>query len=742
MERKSIDRYNDDFYLDFDGSNYLQGSTDVSGSLDGSNSWSVSWLDLLDRSASVGVTSLDQSSHTVFTNVAGTNGISITHRVITITRADILVVMINNGSAVIRFFNDVRLRTDNVTVEHLVLNYDHTTNTGSLYVDGRLHQSLSNFAPSNFASTQGIRLGADFTPNRLRVGSLRDVMIFDKALSENEIEYIYTTATPPNTAYSNLQHYYPLNQMPYENGGNYFVDGVAHLYNQSASVESLELNGWASDEIGVSNVTQISAFRDFKTKGRYFGIGLDYKENAQYGATYNTVNGSDFNNGYTVIIKCIPDTLGSPKGDIMFMDSTIGTGQNNYFFIDSAGFNAKFDDPQPGPPTGNEMISSNYNPTKDNVFVVTASPTSSGTFELFINGRKDQSSDDGWVYNAPDTSLYIGSNPPSSIKGIFYVAVFNSVLTDNQISTYSESDNWLELNPYMMWCSENDGTKLIDISGNGRDAIIQNSTAFNNNQTYISYKGGNSNYKKGLNFDSAKGQYLEVTGLEAFGNSGGYTFLVGVESDAISNQQNVFGFFGDEGVFRGFEIIKPSSTTTRYDFISPNITGRSLLSLNGVDVSKDNFLSYYTGDNSYISPYSSSPLSKIADVNVSQNYSSGIDSNPLGLGFDEITNPIFNIGARSSSQHYLNGKITFFCIIKESITKEQEKTIFNNGNYRSPYEVIEDRSRIILDVDFQNPFDVGGTIKFKDRSGNCEIIANQNTGTDWDTLAGVQASID
>ena len=56
--------------------------------------------------------------------------------------------------------------------------------------------------------------------------------------------------------------------------------------------------------------------------------------------------------------------------------------------------------------------------------------------------------------------------------------------------------------------------------------------------------------------------------------------------------------------------------------------------------------------------------------------------------------------------------------------------------------MLQDTSKIILDVDFQNPFLDGTDIKFTDNSGNCEVIAKQNSGTDWSTLLGVQNSID
>tara|TARA_R110002050_G_scaffold297421_2_gene458869 strand:- start:168 stop:602 length:435 start_codon:yes stop_codon:yes gene_type:complete len=141
-------------------------------------------------------------------------------------------------------------------------------------------------------------------------------------------------------------------------------------------------------------------------------------------------------------------------------------------------------------------------------------------------------------------------------------------------------------------------------------------------------------------------------------------------------------------------------------------------------------------------PYSTIKIRRIIDVNEQQDYQTGIAVPNLGYGFNEITNPIFNIGARLSNSLYLNGKITFFTIIKGVITKEQEKTIFNNNIYRSPYEVLQDTSKIILDVDFQNPFVDGTDIKFPDNSGNCEVIAKQNSGTDWSTLVGVQNSID
>jgi len=410
--------------------------------------------------------------------------------------------------------------------------YNTGLDTFYLYINGILHDSLIPISSvGNFAIANGTPalIGSPAGASNYE-GGIRDFMAFNRALTQEEITYLYQTNTMPVSTYPNCTFNMPLNQIPYESGGLFFMEGKAHLFNVLATVIDGQLIGWTDAELGVTLNTTAVTYRDWHTK-----------------------------------------------------------------------------------------------------------------------------------------------------------------------------------------------------------------------QNYIPSVG----YAKGLNFDRTKNQRLNITGLEVFDSLDGYTFLMGVEKVADSNsQQSIFSCFADEGFTTWYDMFRRAGAANfnEYQFTSPDDggTNRTLTSSNlvdAIDVTNKNFLSYSVSNNKYTNPYNDKPINMIRDVNCQQEFNFGFyqdNTYRLGVGFDGLTNPRFQIGARDGG-NYFNGKISFFTIIKGVITKAEEKAIFNNGFYRSPFEVLEDTSKIIIDVDFQNPFFNGTDVEFVDNSGNCSIIAS---GTDWNTLIDVQNTID
>jgi len=355
---------------------------------------------------------------------------------------------------------------------------------------------------------------------------------------------------------------------------------------------------------------------------------------------------------------------------------------------------------------------------------------------------RDFSTYDKILSNEEVKYIYLNNNSPVSaynnIKSYFSI---------NEIPNETGGNYFLE-DKSQLYNINATKTDLQAIGWTGSDLGIPN------NATSTTYRGWGSKsliipsvgYKKGLNFDNSKSQYLTVTGLDSFDKSDGYTILIGVESDILNtSQKSLFSCLGDEGLSEYYDIYRNSGSVNEYVFVSPkdvgtitDITSNDLT--NSIDGSNNNFLSYYVSSEKYVNPFNTTRISKVVDVNCQQDFTGAFTttSDKLGLGFDEITNPIFNIGAINGSQTFL-GKISYFVIIKRAISKEEEKRLFNNGNFQSPFDVINDFEKIIIDVDFQNPFDNAGTITFPDNSSNCVVTTN---GTDWNTLAGVQASID
>jgi len=520
---KKLDRYNDDFalYVPSAGSRYADTNFTGVGVIDDSLDWSISFF-CYRETRGTGI--LWDNRGGVASNQP--KGVELIFDDSNPNYSFRFRTGLGSSQTDYFFISDYKIGY----IYHTVLTFNSTTKDLKHYINGVNVETLNTTGDnpidcttvtySRFLSFSGSYAGA------LKQCFIRDFSVYSKELNPQEINYIYKTNVPPVSSYNNVENYYPLNQVPYDSGGNYFMNDVSKQYNPLATTNDVPLTGWTADELGL-------------------GVG-----------------------------------------------------------------------------------------------------------------------------GLPASTTYRG------------------------------------------WESK---TNYIPIE----------------------------DYTKGLNFNSAKAQYLEVTGLEAFNKDDGYTFLIGVKKQADTGQQSMFSCVGDELFSRYYDIFRRGggANVNEFQFVSPVTSGSPTSSSNvftGIDSTNNNFLSYFVGNNQMYNPYSNTRIRRIIDVNVQQDYQVGIGDPFLGFGFDEITNPKFQIGARNGS-NALNGKITFLTIIKGVITKEEEKKIFNNGLYRSPYEVLEDTSIIILDVDFLNPFLDGSDVKFTDNSGNCVLTAK---GTDWTTLAGVQASID
>lgn len=523
---KDIDRYNDDFYLTFDSGKKMYANhtaTEIAYDRD----WSISWFDIFKKGvgADVAISSILDTRATATANF----GLFIYSSFNVGTQENF--ISIEFRTTVLETFTiNLGIILDTFHISNFVFTFNSSSRTLNVYKNTILIGTYINTI--DFESTSpDVAIGASRSGSAPRIGGIRDLITYDNILDSQEIDYLYLTETPHTSIYTSIQHAYPLNQVPYESGGFYYMKDMAEMYNATTINSDVRLIGWTVDELGlgVGGLPSSTSYRDWHTK-------------------------------------------------------------------------------------------LNYIPTED--------------------------------------------------------------------------------------------------------------------------------YSKGLNFDRAKQQSLQITGLEVFDNTEGYTFLIGVEKTGIDTgtQQSIFSCLADEGFTTWYDIFRRGGgNDNEYQFASPSGVSTNQLSssnlTNPIDVLNRNFLSYYTSDLGYVNPYSNTRINKIRDVNCQQDYTNGFFQGGFGVlskGFDELTNPDFRIGSRKNT-NYFSGKVSFLTIIKGDVTKEEEKKMFNNNLFRSPYEVLTDTSKIILDVDFRNPFVDGLDIKFLDNSGNCQIVA---LGTDWNTLIGVQNSID
>ena len=521
VQSDSIERYNDDFalYVPSAGSRYADTNFTGVGVIDDSLDWSISFFCYREtRGTGIlwdnrgGVASNQPKGVELIFDDSNPN-YSFRFRT-------------GLGSSQTEYyFSDYKYKVG--YIYHTVLTFNSTTKDLTQYVNSVEVQTLNTTGNdpidcttvtySRFLSFSGSYAGA------LKQCFIRDFSVYSKELNSQEINYVYETGVPPTSAYANIQHYYPLNQVPYESGGNYFMKDVADSYNNSATTSDVELTGWTADELGlgVGGLPASTTYRGWESKTNYI-----------------------------------------PSGD----------------------------------------------------------------------------------------------------------------------------------------------------------------------------------YTKGLNFDSSKQQYLEITGLEAFDISEGYTTVLGwqrVDNVLPSSAETMMGSDTVNGNYT-IQFIQNSRDLGLYH--ESGFVAESGISL---DLSNRNLTTFISGSAREIT----NAYSSVKDTR--QGYRNGkitCSDNSITtlLGFDIIfsSGAKMYLGRRNSSGRYYTGKLSYCTIVKGRLTQEQIKTIHNNGLYRSVYEVIEDTSKVMLDVDFINPFLDGSDVKFPDNSGNCVVTAKQNTGTDWTTLGGVQASID
>jgi len=743
-ESKVINRYNDDYYLQFEAIDNQYMTANTTMPFLNVADWSISYF-VKNDDVQLGV-------HLDFRNPSDvTKGMAVSFQ------TGNNGIQFKSGTVTHIFGNHTVNQKKNIN--HIALTYNNTTNTVKCYVNTEYKGEVSG--AFDFENISPLVLGrvnwsSGFVNGRLK-GGLRDMLFTDSVLTTQEIEYIYETQVPPVSAYPNIQHYYPLNQVPYESVGNYFMRDVASQYNPLATTTDVELIGWTTDELGlgVDGIQSQTSYKGWGNKKDYRRNSLAFT-NSTIGIVNNDMTTISIAGDWTFTFRINPykRPYGTVGAKYLFWSGTsnvdlfairLTTGGtfiqsiNCEFVYSSGGSNTDFvlfnyeDVDYATTEISKRDICCSLRKTGDNI-------------DVFVQGIKTSTEPiPVSTFNNLSNSVAIFSrnNGNQSVQnvGCSHISLCKDILTDSDImDIYNKDYSSLVTTDFEYYPSDSTSKKIIDVSGNGLDY-----TYTSDNKIQISSDTAKPNdYSKGLNFDSTKSQYLEVTGLEAFDFSDGYTLIVGWKNiddtlpsastptlfanvRATSNYADYLGMQFQDGdrTVRGFRNGNQSDN-----------------SVNRLDV--DNMSTFtLTPDLRLITAYSPNRFIKTMYRNGDLGGTS-TDISQTQYGFNE-TQGKFSIGALdpggSLSRHY-TGKIKFCMMYKGVLTQEEQKKIYNNGLYRSPYEVLEDTSKIILDVDFTNPFLDGSDVKFTDNSGNCVVTAKQNSGTDWTTLSGVQASID
>ena len=751
VQSDSIDRYNDDFslYVPSVGSRYADTNFTGVGVIDDSLDWSISFF-CYRETRSTGV--IWDSRGGVASNQP--KGVEL---IFDESNPDYSFRFRTGlgSSQTDYYFSDYKYKLGNI--HHTVLTFNSTTKDLTQYVNSVKVQTLNTTGDnpidcttvtySRFLSFSGSYAGA------LKQCFIRDFSVYSKEVNPQEISYIYEAGVPPVSAYANIQHYYPLNQVPYESGGNYFMNDVANLYNPNATTSDVQLIGWTTDELGlgVDGIQTQTTYKGWGNKKDYRRNSLAFTTSAT-GIVNNDMSTISIAGDWTFTFRINPylRPYGPTGPKYVFWSGTSNvdlfairleiTGSffqaiDGEFVYSSGGSNTvfnlfRYDDADLS--FGNIIkrdVCCSLRKTGDNIDVfvqgvkVSTEPIPVSTFNNLSNA----------------VAIFGRNNNSSHVQnvGISHISLCKDILTDSDmLDIYNKDYSSLVTTDFEYYPSDSTSKKIIDVSGNGLDY-----TYTSNDKIEISSDTAKPNdYTKGLNFNSSKQQYLEVTGLEAFDISEGYTTVLGwqrVDNVLPSSPETMMGSDEANGNYT-IQFIQNSRDLGLYHY--SGFVAESGISL---DLSNRNLTTFISGSAREIT----NAYSSVKDTR--QGYRNGKitcsdDSITTLLGFDIIfsSGAKMYLGRRNSSGRYYTGKLSYCTIVKGRLTQEQIKTIYNNGLYRSVYEVIEDTSKVMLDVDFINPFLDGSDVKFPDNSGNCVVTAKQNTGTDWTTLGGVQASID
>jgi len=490
--------------------------------------------------------------------------------------------------------------------------------------------------------------------------------------------------------------------------------------------------GWTDDEIGISNPSQIGAFKDFYTKNQYYGVGVSLQNNKTSIFHRGFVpNLTTTYTNFTFVIKFYDDIKGSASGR---WDAWIGnnTTFTNYMYL---------------LPTNMVYIGQNvYSPANRKKVVTLVVSVTPSSITSYLDGRLHKT-----ITGITTQPLTSGANgrinkvtDSRKCGGLYYTSLFNGNLTEQEISEKSKNEDWLSLNPIYFYSSESNGTHYIDQSGNTGDALIDAFPigSYYENIKYVD-KTSKPLIKYGLSFNGTT-QYLEVENFNPTKEKG-YTIITATEGLVKTDgQQTIFNKVDITNVNNFYGIGKLNNSDFLYTSYPINSTSRSGGGRATSDISNINFMYCKVTDGRNVRvPYLTSGFSTVRS-NESLNGDNPIVSDNLdrGLrGFNEITTGVTEIGSRNGGLNKLNGNILYMVVYKGILNDAEVKELYNNGLFANPLDISPiTQSDLVLCVDFNNPFDDGGTLKFPDLSpSNHTIIANGYT--DLTTLQNARVDI-
>jgi hypothetical protein len=727
IDSANIERINEDFYLNFDGTNDQLKVLTKLPFLVSTADWAFSGFTYITGSSGTLAFLFDNRNSAVVDNT----GLSFYAKNITATTYTLTVTVARTGGNTYDF--TTTLQTNGF--QHIVLSFDNVANDLNLYVNGYLSETI-NIGSQVIIAGGGTfsKFGSFINDTNFTEGGFLKFAFFDSQLTESEVRYIYEAAEIPESKFSNLQNYYPLNQVAYKDTNNYFSD-VVKVYNPSATSYRAEAIGWTDRDLGTDSLgaATATAYKNVKTKSSLGLYGLkmsNWTTESQQGIRAPQLNTNPTPptpaNGITIIVKGkfndddnnLPD-----DGNRYILQYRQAGAYKGISIVGSTGNNQSLTTP----------VWSGSIGINDNIESVIYTWKPNGDYAIFVDGKKIQSGN--LTYVALDDTFSVGFfiGPNFSLDNAYlqhhYTVYFDRALEDFEIFENYSNDDWLKLNPKVAYdFSLNNSDEWLELSGNGLNVARDLTASYHQptSEDAIDAKTNLEPRKKGLQFNGTS-QYLEVSTFTEANTSKGYTIILGVQDVAIASGAKDF-FVMDDISSNDVIALGYDESTQEFTFKSGNGGTPTTEKVAGTKAAV-NFLSYRIGGTS--SPFNYGSYDRVSDVtlqnrdvNASYGYGSRTTGDSIYIGKDNSTN--------------YTDLVIYSCVIIEGRLNDSDlKYLINSGLLNNIKTSISDEFNVLLNVDFNNPFEVTGTLYFPDLSPNNHTI----TATGWANLAALQAAL-
>ena len=319
IQSKKIDRYNDDFYLNWDNT---QTGSDLfdNSNIAKANDWAISFFDIRDNNG----TGASFKQSIVGNKIGIASGLSVSSKVSSGNYA--LEVSVFDGSETIyTLLSDATLDSA-IRIYNIVLSYETATSILSFYLNGVFYDSVSLSARSEWSNTSFVKIGSlGDTSSFNKIGGVRDLVFYDRIPTIQEIQYAYKTSIQSVSIYDDILHYYPLNQVP--------------ILKEPYNITRLDWNNitgvWDSwifytdPLVGDGNVewtgkvTAISALGFTTSLGGFIPIGNTLRTAIEYGIQFIPTNYRFIESG--TLSTSVPNTV-----DRLYKIERIGSTINYY----------------------------------------------------------------------------------------------------------------------------------------------------------------------------------------------------------------------------------------------------------------------------------------------------------------------------------------------------------------------------------------------------------------------------